>query len=130
MMDIQKATESLRGGEESVRRRAVDELGRSRSAAAIDLLLMAVGDESWPVRQAAADHLLDFDPGALLPALERSLRDNANAGMRNAALEIYVRLGAAALAPLLALLADADEEVRNFAAVMLGSLRDTRATEA
>src|SRR5258708_140591 len=129
-MDIQAALEALRTGEEAVRRKAVDELGGSGHPEAIPLLLLAVADESWPVRQAAAEHLAAFPLRTLLPALEAALRDHENAALRNAAIETYVRLGAAAVSPLLTLLGDADEEVRNFAAVMLGSLRDRHAVPA
>ena len=110
-----------------MRRRVVDDLGRSRAPAAIAPLLLAVADEIWSVRQAASDHLAGFDPTTLLPALETALRDHDNATMRNAAMEIYVRLGAAATPALIALLTDADDEVRTFAAVMLGTLREQRA---
>jgi HEAT repeat protein len=128
-LDIQAALQALRSGEEAVRRRVVEDLGRSGASEAIAPLLLAVADESWPVRQAAADRLSAFPEASLLPALEAALRDDENAGMRNASMEIYVRLGSAATEPLLGLLADPDEEVRNFAAVMLGSLRDPRAIE-
>jgi len=47
------AKESLRAGEESLRREVVDDLGRSGSPDAIPLLLAAVADESWSVRHAA-----------------------------------------------------------------------------
>jgi HEAT repeat protein len=125
-IDIQSALECLRSGEESARRRVVDELGRSHAEEAIPPLLLAVADDSWPVRQAASEQLLGFPPALLLPALEEALRDEVNAGRRNAAMEIYVRLGPAAVDPLLGLLQDADEEIRNFAAVMLGNVRDPR----
>ena len=129
-LDIRAETEALRSGEEAVRRATVERLGRSGQPEAIQPLLTAVGDDSWPVRQAAADHLCGFGPTALLPALEAALRNDEDAALRNAAMEIYVKLGAAAVAPLLALLGDADLEVRNFAAVMLGTLRDERAVPA
>jgi HEAT repeat protein len=129
MIDIQAALLSLRTAEESVRRQLVEELGRSGDQAAILPLLMAVGDESWPVRQAAAELVAAFEEGALLPALESALRDDENAALRNAAMEIYVKMGSAATAQLLRLLGDADEEVRNFAAVILGARRDPVAVE-
>ena len=104
-LDIQAAARRRSArGEESVRRAVVEELGRSGQPEAIAPLLVAVADESWPVRQAAAEQLAAFAREALLPALEAALRDGENAGMRNAAMEIYVRLGPAAAAPLLALL--------------------------
>jgi HEAT repeat protein len=108
----------------------VADLGGSGRPEAIGPLLVAVGDESWAVRRAAIEALALFPPGDLLPALEAALRDDDDAGARNAAMEIYVRLGSAATAPLLALLSDRDEEVRLFATVMLGSLREPTAVGA
>src|SRR5688500_6188576 len=127
MIDIRAAIESLRSGEEAARRRAVEELGRSGRPEAIAPLLMAVTDESWPARQAAVERLAAFDAAVLLPHLEQALRDDADAAVRNAAMEIYVKMGPSAGPALLALLRDGDEEIRNFAAVMLGARREGRA---
>src|SRR5687768_4952295 len=127
MIDIRAAIESLRTGEESARRQAVEDLGRSGRPEAIAPLLSAVADESWPVRQAAAQTLAGFDPATLLPHLEKALRNDEDAALRNAAMEIYVKVGPAALPVLIGLLRDADEEVRNFAAVMLGARREASA---
>ncbi|HXY40705.1 MAG TPA: HEAT repeat domain-containing protein, partial [Vicinamibacteria bacterium] len=124
---LQPAKDALVRGEEPARREAVAQLSASGLPEAIAPLLLAVSDQSWAVRQAAVDGLAGFSREALLPALERALRDGEDAGTRNAAMEIYVRLGPAAAQPLLELLRDSDEEVRLFAAVMLGS---TRAQEA
>jgi len=129
-LDIQAALEHLRSGEEPTRRRVVEELGRSGQPEAITPLLLAVADESWPVRQAATELLATFDEAALLPHLEAALRNDEDAAMRNAAMEIYVKMGPAAPPALLALLADKDEEVRNFAAVMLGARRERAAVPA
>jgi len=129
-VDIQGALEVLRVGEETARRQAVDRLAASSRPEAIPPLLLAVGDESWGVRQAAIEALAAFPARALLPALESALREERDAGLRNAAMEIYVRLGAAAAGPLVVLLGDADEEVRLFAAVMLGSIKEAEAVPA
>ena len=97
MLDIQaRSSSSQRRG--AVRRRVVEELGRSGQPEAITPLLLAVADESWPVRQAATELLAAFDEAALLPHLEAALRDDEDAAMRNAAMEIYVKMGAAAAA--------------------------------
>jgi len=82
------------------------------------------------VRQAAIEALASISRESLLPALEVALRDGADAGLRNAAMEIYVRLGAVAGPPLLVLLSDADEEVRLFATVMLGAIKEPSAVPA
>src|SRR5262249_6302647 len=71
-----------------------------------------------------------FAEAGLLPRLESALRDDEDAAMRNAAMEIYVKMGPSAVPALLALLKDADEEIRNFAAVMLGARRERSAVPA
>jgi HEAT repeat protein len=128
--DVAAALRTLREGEESARRELVDALVRARTPAAVSVLMVAAQDESWAIRQAALDGLVGCAPASVLPVLESALRDGANAGARNSAMEAYVRLGAPALAPLLRLLRDPDEEIRNFAAVMLGARRDPGALEA
>ena len=122
--DVARTLDTLRHGEEHARRRAVADLAASGRTEALAPLLVAVGDESWAVRQAAIEALARVAPEALLPALEGALRDGDDASARNAAMEIYVRLGASATRPLLALARDADEEVRLFVCVMLGSIKD------
>ncbi len=129
-LDLQAALETLRSGEEQARRETVLRLGQAAGQPeVVPLLLLAVADDSWPVRQAAVETLAALPAPLLLPALERALRDDENAGLRNASMEIYVRLGGVAVEPLLGLLRDPDEEVRNFSAVMLGSLKDARALQ-
>ena len=73
-LDLKAALESLRTGEESTRKQAVDALGASLEQAAIAPLLHAVGDESWPVRQAAAAHLEKFPEEARTERSELLLR--------------------------------------------------------
>ncbi len=126
-LDAAAALEILRHGEEHARRRVVAELAGSERREAIAPLLVAVGDESWAVRQAAVEGLARLTPDALLPTLEAALRDGDDAGSRNAAMEIYVRLGESAVQPLLTLATDSDEEVRLFACVMLGSIKNEAA---
>jgi HEAT repeat protein len=62
--------------------------------------------------------------------LEQALRNDANANLRNAAMELYVSFGRRSLPRLALLLQDANEEVRTFAAVMLGTLGDREAVPA
>ena len=74
-LDAAAALEILRHGEEHARRRLVAELAGSERREAIAPLLVAVGDESWAVRQAAVEGLARLTPDALLPTLEAALRD-------------------------------------------------------
>ncbi len=73
--------------------------------------------------RAAADH-------QVYPLLSESLRNNENDRVRNAAMEIYVALRGRSLPFLIALLQDANEEVRTFSAVMLGTMKDSGAVPA
>jgi len=58
------------------------------------------------------------------PVLESGLKNDENDRVRNAAMEIYVALGERSLPFLISLLDDADEEVRTFSGVMLGTMQD------
>jgi HEAT repeat protein len=127
MMDVEAAKEALRTGEESVRRQTVLALARSGRKEAVAALLIAVSDDSWPVREAAVERLAVFDRELLLPGLEAALRDEGDASARNAAMEIYVRLGPGAVEPVVRLLGDEDADVRGFAAAILGTLREPQA---
>lgn len=67
--------------------------------------------------------LLSAKPDDLVySVLEQALRNDANANIRNAGMELYVAFGGRSLPRLILLLQDADEEVRTFAAVMLGTM--------
>jgi HEAT repeat protein len=62
--------------------------------------------------------------------LEQALRNDANANLRNAAMELYVSFGSRSLNRLVLLLQDVNEEVRTFAAVMLGTMGNREAVPA
>ncbi len=62
--------------------------------------------------------------------LEQALRNDANANLRNAAMELYVSFGSRSLPRLAMLLQDGNEEVRTFAAVMLGTMGNREAVPA
>jgi chemotaxis protein methyltransferase CheR len=63
----------------------------------------------------------------IYPLLEQALRDDADANLRNAAMEVYTALGNRSTPHLLAFFRDKDEEVRNFTCVILGTLGDRQA---
>jgi HEAT repeat protein len=93
----------------------------------IEGLLLLVGDQERGGKDEALGCLLARGLEQVYPDLERALRDNANADLRNGAMETLVRFGEAVVPRLVRLLDDADEEVRNFTTVMLGTIGSRKA---
>ncbi|MBI1922492.1 MAG: HEAT repeat domain-containing protein [Geobacter sp.] len=85
-------------------------------------LLLLVGDADKGWKRQAIDQLLVMGFETVYSIVEKALRDNDNADLRNGAMEILVNYGRTSLSRLYALLRDEDEEVRNFSAVMLGDI--------
>ncbi len=84
-------------------------------------LFAALGDESWRVRKQAVEILLSMRPATdALHDLIELLRDEENAGLRNAAAELLVRLGERAVEVLLSHLDDPDHDLRKQVVDVLG----------
>jgi HEAT repeat protein len=66
--------------------------------------------------------LLALGLDAVYPVAEAAVANDADAELRNAAMELLVNFGEAAVPRLTTLLAEGNEEVRNFSTVMLGSI--------
>jgi chemotaxis protein methyltransferase CheR len=94
-----------------------------RTTEALAQLLHRYYDEGRTGKEKTVQHFQGTPDAAVFPVLEQALRDNADANVRNAAMEVYVALGGRSLPPLVSLLSDADEEVRTFTGVMLGNMR-------
>jgi HEAT repeat protein len=90
-------------------------------------LLLLVADDDLGYKSEAIDQLLTMEFSELYPVLERCVRDDENADLRNSAMELLVKSGKTALPKLIKLLRDANEEVRNFATVMLGDIGNREA---
>ncbi len=89
----------------------------------LSLLSEGIGDPSWRVRKAAVEVFLSFpEPSSRDRALGQALRSEDNAGKRNSAIEIFVRLGRKALPEIEKLSRDQDPEVRKFAMEILGEI--------
>jgi HEAT repeat protein len=114
---------------EETRYQAVNELRQASLPSTVSMLMTAVADRSFRVREEALGAICGFDPEVTFPRLEAMLRNNENAELRTAAIEAFPRYGRRATGHLLILLADADEEIRNFAAVMLGEVMDPDSVE-
>ena len=78
-----------------------------------ELLFAALGDNSWRVRKEAVEVLVASRPGREdCAVLIELLRDEDNAGLRNAAVELLVRLGKRVVPTLMAHLHDPDHDLR------------------
>jgi HEAT repeat protein len=117
--------------DEEVRRRAVQQqvgvpLDRCR-----DLLLTALGDDSWRVRKEAVEVLVTARPGrSEIDGLIELLRHEDNAGLRNAAAELLVRLGTRAVPALLDHLNDHDHDLRKLVVDTLAAIGERSAVPA
>lgn len=81
-------------------------------------------EQGWRGKEKVISLFQSRPDELVYPVLKSGIRDDDNAGLRNAAMEIYVGLGLRSLPRLLALLKDSNEEVRCFSAVMLGNLKE------
>jgi HEAT repeat protein len=126
---LNSACRQLSDGAEETRYAAVRDLARVRSLDAVPLLMSAVGDSSYRIREKALEGICSFPREVIFPRLEDFLRNHENANLRTAAIEAFPRYGHEATPFLLGLLTDSDEEVRMFVATILGDVRDPQAVE-
>ncbi|HEY6007434.1 MAG TPA: HEAT repeat domain-containing protein [Geobacteraceae bacterium] len=88
----------------------------------VEELLLLVGDEDLGFKPEAVELLLHMGLEANYPVFEQAVRNDDNADLRNGAMEVLVKFGKRAVPKLVRLLRDANEEVRNFSAVMIGDI--------
>jgi HEAT repeat protein len=86
--------------------------------------------EDWWVRKNVIEDLLAYPEDLYLSDLEKWLRNDDNALLRNTAKEIYKSLGTKALKSLIPLLDDNDNDIRIFASNILGDIKDHGAIPA
>lgn len=123
-IDVQRVVAALHSPTEQVRCEAVRRLEEAfPGQVPVEHVLHALADGSWRVRKCAVE-LLERTGARpdILSALVRALGDEANAGLRNAATEALVRLGAPAIAAVAPLFDSADKDLRKFAADILGAI--------
>ncbi len=93
-------------------------------------LLLLVADDDYGLKSASLEILLGMGIERIYPVLEMGVRNDAHADIRNSSMELLVRFGSEALPYLILLLKDSNEEVRNFAAVMLGDIGNRQSVGA
>jgi HEAT repeat protein len=120
-----KIRELLESTQEEERLQGLKELGRCPSGESVPAIIRALGDESWRVRKEAAELFISLPGGdALTGEIIELLHSEDNAGLRNTAVEILVRLGRLAIPLLLEELSCSDHDVRKFVLDILGEIGD------
>jgi HEAT repeat protein len=115
----------LDSAQEEERLQGLKELGRCSSGDSAPAIIRALGDESWRVRKEAAELFISLPGGdALTGEIIELLHSEDNAGLRNTAVEILVRLGHLAIPLLLEELSCSDHDVRKFVLDILGEIGD------
>ena len=123
MDKLQNLKKSLSSSDEEKRRLAVTGLAGYPVTEVKEHIFQALGDESWRVRKEAVELLSGISISReMIEELIALLRSRDNAGLRNAAVEILVRLGAKAVPVLSPYVKDADHDVRKFIVDIMGSI--------
>ena len=121
----------LSSADEDHRLEGVRELAVMENGSAQELLFGAFADPSWRVRKAATDLFL-AQPASRqqIGSIIALLHAGDNAGLRNAAVDMLVRMGTDAVPKLLEQAASPDHDVRKFIVDILGEIGDLRAISA
>lgn len=121
----------LRDADPAVRRAAVDALAALDEVGGDSPLTAALGDDDWQIRRLAVAGLVHRPGADLARSLVAALRDgHRDFNLLSSAIKLLTVTGIDAAAALVALLADADADVRIQAALALGSQRHPEAVEA
>lgn len=113
---------------EDVRLEGIRALGLADAESLLDLLFQGLGDASWRVRKEAADVFLRLPTRQeRVGKVVELLHAEENAGLRNAAVDILVRMGSDVVPMLLEQTRCPDHDVRKFIVDILGEIADPRA---
>lgn len=122
MPDLKKL---LKDSDVEVRREAVESIRGKTDESLIRLLLSAMEDPSWRVRNSATDILIEEYPvEKYINDLIKLLYLEDNAGARNSAIEALVRLRKKAVPFLIDAFKTPNRDVRKFIIDVLGEFRD------
>ena len=126
-----KISDTPDNGDEQSRISVVEAMRGDSGTDAMERLVVAMGDTSWRVRKTATDVLQGFvREGRFVPLLINALRNGDNAGLRNSAVEMLVKVGARAVPALTEAAVDYDEDIRKFAVDILGDIGDDESLDA
>jgi HEAT repeat protein len=124
---MQKLETLLKHTDVEVRREALERLRGQQGEGAIRLLLFAMEDASWRVRNTAIDILLEEHPvESYIHGLIDLLYREENAGARNSAIEALIRLNKKTTPFLIHAFQTSNRDVRKFIIDVLGEFKDSR----
>jgi len=124
---MQELEKPFKDKDVEIRREAVESLRGKTGSVYVDLLLNAMEDISWRVRNSATEVLLEEHPvEAYIHGLINLLYRDENAGARNSAIEALVKLNRKATPFLLEAFNTPNKDVRKFIIDVLGEFRDDR----
>lgn len=124
----EQITALLTSADEEVRLEGVRTLAQADAEALLDLVFQGFGDPSWRVRKESTDLFLRMPVSRdLVGEIIELLHAEENAGLRNAAVDILVRMGRDAVPFLLDQAHCPDHDVRKFIVDILGEIADQRA---
>ncbi|HIJ81267.1 MAG TPA: HEAT repeat domain-containing protein [Desulfuromonadales bacterium] len=124
-MNVQEIQIALQSPEEEIRRSALAELRKFPLPESFSHIVLAMGDQSWRVRKEAVELLVGSSPDERrLEEVLELLRSDENAGLRNSAAEVLIRLGSLAAIPLINRINDSDPDVRKVVVDVMGAIGD------
>ncbi|WP_298036822.1 HEAT repeat domain-containing protein [uncultured Desulfuromonas sp.] len=125
MKKVDKILEILESGQEEERLGILNEICNAPEEEVRPCLYRAMGDSSWRVRKEATEIFLSRPaPERFAGEVARLLYEHDNAGQRNAAVEILVRLGQPVLPLLFKEVLSDEQDVRKFVLDILGEIGD------
>jgi HEAT repeat protein len=121
----------LEQSEPEARRVAVQQIAKVHGQDVSDLLLRALADDDWRVRKEATLVAGTLDRrDEVVACLIAALEETINIGLRNAAVEALIRIGADAVGATIDALGRLDAEGRKLSVEVLGGVPDARAVAA
>lgn len=126
-VNLEKIQTLLQSDQEEERLGALRLIDRKNPEPYKRLLFFAFGDSSWRVRKEATEVFLTFPKiESYIDELILCLYSEDNAGLRNTAVELLIRLGRLSVPALNREITSTDHDVRKFALDILGEIPDER----
>ncbi len=131
IMSVPTVAELLGDGDPEARRRGTQRLGELAGAEALRSLIRTLGDDDWRVRKEAAAVAGVVEPrSAVVRELAAALGDREHVGLRNAAVEAMILIGADAVPWAVEALGRLDADGRKLAVEVLGGVPSLGGTQS